>query len=100
MSQKIKSITPLKFQFGSRLTEGKAYSYEEIKIMHSYTIERWGEQALLTMIENSKERGDVAVEYEKPTILKRPDGSVISGLEEGGEICVIVRYRTNTNQEV
>jgi hypothetical protein len=38
---------------------------------------------------------DFEIEHEKPQILKRPDGSVISGLEEGQEILLIADLYSN-----
>jgi hypothetical protein len=89
MTKKIKSITVKKdlpgFKAGSKLLPYLNYTgrwgYSDLD--NSYTVEYM-----------RKHTDYFEIEYEPPKILKRPDGSVISGLEveEGNDLWFIAQY--------
>jgi hypothetical protein len=56
---------------------------KSIKVIKDYKFSLW-DKTLEDLIKLNPEAFEV--EYEKPKILKRPDGSVISGLEDGAPI--------------
>ena len=61
---------------------------KSIKVIKDYKFSLW-DKTLEDLIKLNPEAFEV--EYEKPQILKRPDGSVISGLEDG-ESVYFIRY--------
>jgi len=89
MTQKIKSITIIKnFPFSDKLNLESVKEYSEINLPDLLQVNI---QDILNYPEFFQ------IEYEKPAILKRPDGSIISELEEGTEVTWINQHCNSGN---
>src|SRR5574343_1784816 len=92
-NKKIKSIKTYNAEYSSNIaniTENK----ENIIIEYEDNMSRLGhfKKAIFA-------KDEVEIEYEKPKILKRPDGSVISGLEEGQKV-ISIKQNKNGKYEI